>query len=174
MASPVAHPHEASELENVVVFVKAKPIAAPTPMRAAVRQKNEVFLPHVVAVTTGSTVAFPNDDLFFHNVFSLSGIATFDLGRYPRGESRERTFTKPGIVKVFCHLHSHMTALVRVFDHPYFAIPDPTGRFEISGLDAGQYEIVAWHERVGEQVRAVTVIEGQVASVSFSLPIEDE
>lgn len=127
----------------------------------------------MLAVTTGSTVEFPNDDPFFHNVFSLSRIATFDLGRYPRGESRWRTFNQPGIVKVFCHVHSHMSALVRVFDHPYFASPDSTGRFEISGLDAGRYDIVAWHERVGEQARAVTVIDGQVTTVSFSLPIED-
>ena len=111
----------ASELENVVVFVRRARPEPPAPTRVEIRQVNEEFVPHLVTVTTGSTVEFPNDDLVFHNVFSLSSAATFDLGRYPQRTSKARAFSKPGIVKVFCHLHSHMSAIVRVFDHPYFA-----------------------------------------------------
>ena len=84
-------------------------------MQAAIAQKDEQFVPHVVAVTVGSTVAFPNQDPIFHNVFSLSRGASFNLGRYPSGSSRSRVFTKPGIVKVFCDIHSQMSAVVRVF-----------------------------------------------------------
>jgi plastocyanin len=165
--------HDASELANVVVFVKAG--ATPTaPGRVAIRQVDEEFVPHLVAITVGSTVDFPNDDLLFHNVFSLSRANTFDLGRYPRGQSKSRTFQRPGLVKVYCHLHSHMSALVRVFDHPYFAIPDTNGEFTIGGLTAGRHEVVAWHERVGEVTETVVVEAGQQAAVSFSLPFTDD
>ena len=162
-----------SELSNVVVFVKAR-AAAVAPRRAAIRQVDEEFVPHVVAVTTGSVVEFPNDDLLFHNVFSLSRSATFDLGRYPRGESRSRRFDRPGLVKVYCHLHSHMSALVRVFDHPWFAIPDADGQFTIRDLPPGRHEVVAWHERVGEVTLPVDVDAGRLTPMSFSLPLTDD
>lgn len=165
--------HDVSELANVVVFVKARPKPAP-PGHAVIHQTDEEFVPHLVAVTVGSTVDFPNDDLLFHNVFSLSRVDSFDLGRYPRGRSKSRTFTKPGIVKVYCHLHSHMSAIVRVFDHPYFAIPDADGQFRIAGLSPGRHDVVAWHERVGEVTESVVVEAGRPASVSFSLPFTDD
>lgn len=168
----VAVEHDATELANVVVFVKA--IATPaTAVRAAIQQRGEEFLPHVVAVPVGSTVEFPNADPIFHNVFSLSRHATFDLGRYPKGQSRSRTFETPGIVKVYCHLHSHMNAVIRVFDHPYFAIPDSQGRFRIDGLEPRRYQVVAWHERVGEVTLDAAVSAGHNATLAFSLPLQD-
>ena len=141
---------DTSELDNVIVFVNSATRVESAPRRVSIRQVNEEFVPHVVAVTAGSTVEFPNDDLIFHNVFSLSRTATFDLGRYPRNTSKASTFTKPGVVKVFCHLHSHMSAIVRVFSHPYFATPDRNGRFTIPDVPAGRHEVTAWHERAGE------------------------
>jgi plastocyanin len=172
IAAPVAH--ESSELANVVVFIEAGPITPLAQTPAIIRQVDETFVPHLVAITTGSTVEFPNDDLIFHNVFSLSGAATFDLGRYPRGKAKTRVFEKPGIVKVFCHLHTHMNAIVRVFDHPFFTIPDALGRFQIPDLPAGRHAIVAWHERAGEVSRTLKVDDGQTASISFTLPIAAE
>ena len=163
----------ASELENVVVFVRRPQPEAPLPTHAEIRQLNEEFSPHVVAVTAGSTVDFPNDDLVFHNVFSLSSAATFDLGRYPQRKSKARTFTKAGIVKVFCHLHSHMSAIVRVFDHPYFARVDADGRFKINGLEPGRHELVAWHERVGEAKASLVVAAGETTEADFTLPLAD-
>ncbi len=162
-----------SELQNVIVFVDAGPQAAP-PMRVSIHQHDEAFVPHVVAVTRGSTVDFPNDDIIFHNVFSLSHHNEFDLGRYPRGRSKSRTFDTPGLIKVFCHLHSHMSALIRVFDHPYFAIPDASGAFTIPDVPAGTYRVTAWHERVGEVELAATVGGGATASLAFTLPLVDE
>jgi plastocyanin len=164
---------DASELDNVVVFVNTETKVDAPPQRVTIRQTGEEFVPHVVAVTTGSTVDFPNDDLIFHNVFSLSRAATFDLGRYPRNASKSRTFTKPGIVKVFCHLHSHMSAIVRVFSHPYFAIPDRDGRFTLPDVPAGTHRVSAWHERAGEVTHSTTVAGGAAAELSFSLPLTD-
>lgn len=164
---------ETSELDNVIVFVNATTRVDSAPQRVSIRQTNEEFVPHVVAVTAGSTVEFPNDDLIFHNVFSLSRVATFDLGRYPRNASKARTFTKPGVVKVFCHLHSHMSAIVRVFPHPYFAVPDRNGRFMIPDVPVGRVEVTAWHERAGEVTRSATVEDSSAAELTFSLPLTD-
>jgi plastocyanin len=164
--------HDPSELPNVVVFVKSRPTPS-APQRATVRQSGEMFVPHVTAITVGSIVDFPNDDLIFHNVFSLSRVAEFDLGRYPKGASKSRVFSKPGLVKVFCQLHSHMNALIRVFDHPFFAVPDETGRFEIAAVPPGKYDVVAWHERAGEVTVGATVTAGGTAELTFSLPLTD-
>jgi plastocyanin len=165
---------ESSELENVIVYVRRLRPSPSAPRHAEIRQVNEEFVPHIVAVTTGSRVEFPNDDVIFHNVFSLSRAGTFDLGRYPRHASKSRTFNTPGIIKVFCHLHSHMNAVVRVFDHPHFAIPGPDGRFTIAGLEPGSHELAAWHERVGEATVSVVVVASEATETEFSLPLTDQ
>jgi len=168
--------HRASEIANVVVFVKDGPRAAAlSTMRAQMRQENEGFVPRLVAITRGSTVEFPNADPFFHNVFSLSRGATFDLGRFPRGESRARAFTRPGLVKVYCHLHSQMTASIMVFDHPHFTIPEgEDGRFAFADVPAGEYRLSAWHERIGESSKAIVVEAGRTVRIEFALPVRTE
>ena len=163
----------ASEMSRVVVFLKDMP--APGDLAAAtatIRQTGESFVPGVVAITRGSTVEFPNFDPFFHNVFSLSRGSPFDLGRYARGGMRSRRFTTAGLVKVYCHLHSHMSASIMVFDHPYFRIPTAEGRLTLDDVPAGTYRISAWHERIGESVHDVRVEAGRTARVEFILPVE--
>ena len=160
-----------SELRHVVVYVKDAPKTPLTPVNAEIRQKDENFVPRVVAVPVGSEVTFPNDDPIYHNVFSLSRTKTFDLGRFPRGKSRGVRFDKPGLVKVFCQIHSHMSATVMVFDHPWFAIPDEGGRFDLSGVPPGMHQITAWHERLGDTTLQVRVEPGRPAIVDFVLPV---
>ena len=162
------------EIRNVVVYVKGAPPPASMPVvHAAIRQLDETFLPRVLAVPRGSTVDFPNDDPFFHNVFSLSGAASFDLGRYARGSTRSHTFDRPGIVKVYCDLHSYMNAVILVLDDPYFAVPADDGRFVIEGVPAGRYDVAAWHERIGESTGAVEVTAGATTELTFALPVLD-
>jgi plastocyanin len=162
------------EIKNVVVYLKDATFRGTLPTtRHEVRQVNEAFTPRVLAITRGSTVDFPNGDPFFHNVFSLSGPATFDLGRFPQGASRSRTFAKPGLVRVYCHIHSHMYATILVLDHPYFAVPDEKGSFRLPDLPPGRYTVVGWHERVGERAATVQIEAGKTASVELSLPVED-
>jgi plastocyanin len=162
----------ASELSNVVVFLDDIPRQADLPpMRATITQKDEAFVPRVVAITRGSTIVFPNFDPFFHNVFSLSRTASFDLGRFPRGDQRTRTFTQAGLVKVYCHIHSHMNASIMVFDHQYFAVPSATGEFAIDDVPAGTYRVSAWHERIGASVQSVRLEGGQPATLEFVLPV---
>jgi plastocyanin len=160
------------ETRNVVVYLEGLKLpTAPTPMRAEIIQRGERFVPAVTALTVGSSVDFPNADPFFHNVFSLSRAATFDLGRYPSGESRTHQFSRPGVVKVFCHLHSQMTALILVFDHAWFTIPAESGAFLLSRVPAGDHTVVARHERIGERREHVRVTAGATANVNFTLPV---
>ena len=160
-----------SELRHVVVYLKDAPRTPVTPVHAEIRQKDETFVPRVVAVPVGSEVSFPNDDPIYHNVFSLSRAKTFDLGRYPQSRSRSERFTRPGLVKVFCQIHSHMSATVMVFDHSWFATPDAQGRFELPAMPPGAHQITAWHERLGDTTLQVRVEPGRPVSVEFVLPV---
>jgi plastocyanin len=165
----------ASEIANVIVFLRSgtpeRSGALPT-TRAQMVQKDESFVPRVLAVTRGSTVEFPNSDPYFHNVFSLSRGASFDLGRFPRGESRARTFTNTGLIKVYCHLHSHMSASIMVFGHQHFVIPDADGGFVLDNVPPGEHELSAWHERIGESKKPITVEPGRTTHLEFALPME--
>jgi plastocyanin len=166
-------PPKASEISNVVVFLKDVPHHGDlAPTHRTIVQKDEAFDPRVVAITRGSTIDFPNADPFFHNVFSLSRGTTFDLGRYPKGDKRSKTFMTAGLVKVYCHIHSHMTASIMVFDHPYFRIPSTDGTFAIDDVPAGTYQVSAWHERIGESVTPVKIDAGRSARVEFALPVQ--
>jgi plastocyanin len=166
--------HAIPEIRNVVVYLKDVVFrGSMSPVNAVLRQEHETFMPHVLPIMRGSTVEFPNDDPIFHNVFSLSSAASFDLRRYPRGQSRSQQFPKPGIVKVYCHIHSHMSATIVVLDHPYFTIPETDGTFELPNVPPGEYTVVGWHERVGERRARVRVERGRAATVDLSLPVED-
>jgi plastocyanin len=166
------------EIKNVVVYLESTSplppeVAAGNPGTYVMSQADSTFVPHVLPVLQGSTVEFPNSDPVFHNVFSLSKPATFDLGRYPKGGSKSVRFDKPGIVKVFCHLHSDMSAVVLVRDNPFFTIPQEEGGFRIDGIPPGEYRAYAWHERAELVTETVRIEPGRTAVIEFSIPIED-
>jgi plastocyanin len=103
-------PREITDMRRTVVYLETAPAAAlesREPMRARMDQRNETFLPHVLAVDVGTVVDFPNNDTTYHNVFSLSKTRKFDLGRYAQGKSKPIRFDRPGVVRVFCDIHSH-------------------------------------------------------------------
>jgi plastocyanin len=170
----VAQSKPLPEIKNVVVYLKDVPYrGALATRRVEMNQDHETFVPHVLAVTRGSTIDFPNEDPIYHNVFSLSSAASFNLGRYPTGQSRRQPMTKAGIVKVYCQIHSHMSATILVFDHPYFTIPELDGSFELTNVPPGDYGIVGWHERVGERITTVHVDRGRTVTVDLSLPVDE-
>jgi plastocyanin len=166
--------HDAgADRRRSVVFLETAPQAAfeaPAPGRAALDQRNETFVPYVVAVTVGSTVDFPNSDRTYHNVFSLSKARRFDLGRYPRGQSRSVRFDRPGEVRVFCEIHSHMSAWILVFAHRYFATTDAEGRYRIEGVPPGAYTLAAWNDGSVRARRDVRV--GEAGEVETDLVVE--
>jgi plastocyanin len=149
------------DLSRVVLYLASDPVldAMPLPAeRPAVAQRNKSFVPNFLVVPRMTMVEFPNWDHFDHNVFSRSKAApAFDLDRYPYGQSKTRQFDKVGVVQVFCNIHPSMRAMIVVTPNKFFARADAEGRFKITGVPAGRYELVAWQERCGEQRTAIRV-----------------
>lgn len=158
-----------AEHGNVVVYLEGVPPAAAANRKHAIRQRNLQFDPRVSVVVKGTTVAFPNDDKVFHNVFSTSRPARFDLGLYRSGTSKSVQFKRAGVVDVFCNIHPEMWSRVLVVPTTLFAATDASGKFRIDGVPAGTYPIVAWHPN-GAPVRGQVKIErGKAASVTFDV-----
>jgi plastocyanin len=118
-----------------------------TPKRHVMEQRGREFNPRVMAISVGSTVAFPNFDSVFHNVFSTSTASAFDLGIYKAGEAREYKFEKEGIVRLGCNLHANMQAYLVVVSAPAYVVSDDKGSFKFNRLTAGKYKLKAWSER---------------------------
>lgn len=168
-----AAPRGLPDLRRGVVYLETAPAAALEEFdapRATLDQRNETFVPHVLAVRVGTVVDFPNSDRTYHNVFSLSKAKRFDLGRYAAGRSRPVQFDHPGVVRVFCDIHSHMSAFVLVFNHPYFDVVDDDGRFRIDGVPAGTYNVLAWYEGDARASRSVTVPPNGVVDLDIAVP----
>ncbi len=154
---------------SVIWLEPVQPVAAPTPGKFTLLQKNKMFTPHLLVVPVGSSVAFPNADPFFHNVFSLFDGKRFDLGLYEAGSTRSVLFSRVGVSYIFCNIHSEMSAVVIALDTPFYAIADPHGNFRIQDVPDGDYNLHIWVEgqpqnSLDEQTRRVH-ISGAVAEL---------
>jgi plastocyanin len=165
--------HDPTDRRRSVVYLESAPRAAfdqREEPRAKLDQRNEAFVPHVLAIVAGTTVDFPNNDQTYHNVFSLSPTKSFDLGRYAVGRSKSIKFDRPGIVRVFCDIHSHMSAFILVFAHRHFAVTDDEGRYRIDNVPPGTYTVMAWNESAPSESRRVVVPEsGGDVEANFAL-----
>lgn len=153
-----------------VVYLETAPQGAfedRSPGLAVLDQRKETFVPYVLPIVKGTTVEFPNHDPFYHNVFSLSKTERFDLGRYPQGHAKRVRFDRPGIVRVFCEIHSHMSAFILVFSHPYFASTGSDGRYRIDSVPPGDYQVVVWTDGEDRVRREVTVPPGGSVGLDF-------
>ncbi|MGA9040727.1 MAG: carboxypeptidase regulatory-like domain-containing protein [Terriglobales bacterium] len=137
-----------SSSSDVIVWLTPAHSSETVPPGATVRlvQKNKRFIPHVQAVTLGTEIEFPNQDPFFHDVFSIYHGKPFDLGLYESGSIRKIKFTQPGVSYIFCNIHPEMSAAVLVLRTPYFAVTGDDGSFRINQLTPGQYKLEVWYE----------------------------
>jgi len=150
-----------------LLYLEGAPPAGPADGVDEIQQEGLQFQPRAVIVRRGMRVSFPNLDKEYHNVFSYSKAKRFDLGRFPKGETREVTFDEPGLVRVFCEIHEHMRAFVLVVDSPYTATAAPDGKFSFPKIPPGPYTLVAWHEQY-EPVRKVVEVPASGARVDVT------
>lgn len=170
----------AAERARVVIWLEGGPgpRSASVPAgsnQAKMEQENRRFEPDLVVIPAGGSVSFPNMDPIFHNVFSLSKPKSFDLGNYPKGDTRTVVFPKPGIVYVNCRLHPNMAGTVVVTPNDWFARAGAKdGQYELKDVPPGTYTVVAWHKTTGFIRKQITVTEGEDPVVDFLVPIDPE
>jgi plastocyanin len=162
-----------NELDRTVVMLVGKTPAPAEPQTIAIEQHNSHFEPDLAVVPVGSTVQFPNADPIFHNVFSLSGAQPFDLGFYPKGQSRSVKFDRAGVVQVYCHIHANMYAAILVTDSPWYGRPGADGQVLLKGVPAGHYRAEAWHKIAGLCQAEVDVPVAGAAQVHVQVPLTE-
>lgn len=162
---PDARPAPHGLVTDAVVYLESVPaeVEATLPHdgpRPQLAQSHQAFAPRVLPVAVGTTVDFPNRDPIYHNVFSVSPIKRFDLGKYRQGHSKSVTFNRTGLVDVFCDIHADMQGFVMVLPHHAFTQPDASGAFELPSVPAGHYTLHVWHPDFGDRARPIDVPAG--------------
>ncbi|HEY5951824.1 MAG TPA: carboxypeptidase regulatory-like domain-containing protein [Kofleriaceae bacterium] len=159
-----------SDKKGVVVYLENVPGTPPTPKdHAVIRQREKQFEPPLTIVVKGTTIDFPNEDKIFHNVFSVSRPARFDLGLYKSGTAKSVEMKRAGTVDVYCNIHPEMIAKVKVLDNAYYTITGSNGGFVIDNVPAGEYPVVAWLPS-GDEVKGKVVVKpGETAEVKLEL-----
>jgi plastocyanin len=137
-----------------------------------IKQKDKQFSPQSAVVQRGTSVVFPNMDAVFHNVFSTSGRNSFDLGSYRSGDTpRSVVLTTPGVVEVFCNIHSKMNANILVVPGPLYAKVGADGSYRIENVPVGARRIVAWSPDTKPAQQKVEVASSG-GQANFTLDVE--
>ncbi len=154
-----------------VVYVELVDGKTFPPEKTIMDQKGKEFVPHVLPIVAGTTVDFLNSDDMGHNVFTPDKIAEkFNLGTWPKGETRSYTFKNLGTAIMLCQKHDEMEAWVLVLQNPYFAKPGAAGKYSIEGVPAGTYQLKTWHEKYkGLPLQEITVKGGETVTVDFDI-----
>ncbi|HTB18245.1 MAG TPA: DUF2012 domain-containing protein [Bryobacteraceae bacterium] len=167
-----------NEFDRMVVILEAEkdgPKLTPkAPVTEILNQQGARFEPDLIVVPVGSSVEFPNSDPIFHNVFSLSKAQPFDLGYFPKGQSRTVKFNSPGVVQVYCHIHANMYAAIVVTASPWYEKPSADGSFSFSNVPAGRYRLTAWHKIAGLHKVNVDVPETGSVDAIIRVPVDTE
>lgn len=161
---------EGGDKSMVVVHLeKVQGSAAPSPVKAAkITQRGTAFTPNAIVVTRGSRVDFPNEDKFYHNVFSVTEGNEFDLGMYRSGESKSAVLEESGEVSVYCNIHPGMEARVLVVDNDFY-VEAKDGAYSVDGVPPGSYTLVAWSPSHKTEKKQITIEAGKKARADFIL-----
>lgn len=170
MPAGITDTEPVNEFDRMVVMLEGGKASSRPPQTAVIEQRNGRFEPDLVVVPVGSTVQFPNADPIFHNVFSLSHAQSFDLGFFPKGQSRSVKFSREGIVQVYCHIHANMYAAIVVTASPWYGRPAADGDFSWNNVPPGHYRVVVWHKIAGTFHTEVDVPENGKAEVTIRVP----
>jgi plastocyanin len=148
-----------TDLDNAIVWLEpaTPPTTRPQTTKVELVMRGRQFAPHVRVIQAGSTVAFPNQDAFSHNIFSTTPGSSFDLGLYGRGQAKTQVFSRTGAIPVYCNIHASMAAFVVVVPSPWYAQAGADGRWTITGVPEGSYTLRVWHERAPGKATPVHV-----------------
>jgi hemoglobin len=145
-----------------------------TAKKRIMEQRNKTFWPRLLAVPPGSTVAFPNFDSFYHNVFSSSSTQPFDIGLYKNGQSREMKFDKPGLIRLGCNVHANMAAWIFVIDAPAYVPVDGANGFLFRSLEPGKYKARVWSEKSAQPTELEIKLKDGLNTIAFDVKGDGE
>ena len=134
----------------------ATPVDRPV---AVMDQVDLAFVPHVLAIRTGSIVEFPNSDQVRHSIYSFSAARSFEIKLYKGFEAPPLEFDQPGLVVLGCNIHDHMIGFVYVLDTTHSGVSDDTGRVEIADPPPGRYRLELRHPRLDDGLVVERVVD---------------
>ena len=159
-------------LKDVFVYVKSGINGTyPPPTEAAeLDQHGCMYKPHLVGLQVGQSLKIKNSDETLHNIHPRPAVnAEFNIGQPRKGMESTKSFDKKEVmIPVGCDVHPWMRSYISVVDHPFFAVTDEDGKFEIKGLPAGEYEIEAVHEKLKSTTGKITVKDGESAKLDLN------
>ena len=157
---------------NAVVSIEnlSKEQSTTKPLKRVMDQRNQKFIPTVIAIRVGETVNFPNTDKSWHNVYSKGGANDFDLGLYPPGKTRSNKFNNAGVSRILCNAHPNMEAFVVVKDHRFFSTTDSRGNYEIQNVPLGNVRVEIWYPNLDVRSEPVPLVrDGEVFVLNVEL-----
>lgn len=160
-------------LANVFVYVKSgleKHSFAPPLETVTIEQKGCQFIPRVIGVRKGQTIAVKNSDPVTHNIHPMpKNNRDWNQSQAPGAEDLKRRFGFPEVmIPVKCNVHAWMRSYIAVLEHPFFAVTGLDGRYRFTGLPPGEYVVAAWHEKFGERTQKITVAPGATINLPLS------
>lgn len=154
---------------NVLVYIASVPGNFSPQDAVDMDQRSISFQPHILPIIAGTTVKFLNSDDVQHNVFTPSPAGDFfNLGTWPRGQSKSFTFTKMGKVELLCNVHHEMHGYILVLQNPFFAVTDKEGNFRIGNVPPGNYQLKVWNEHASAAAKPIQISTAPL-TVNFEL-----